>query len=187
MRGVISKGGGNASPAGRADRVNPKRARSWKRQRQPRGCTYLCSEPKTAPGGQGVRREAESEGLAEKYRAVAEGAIPQANRSAKGGARSSPHYEGEGVLIHPPHQGVCGRHGTEDLRVTPGGLLWFPGSAGIRYPISLWRNGKRCHRSRRTAESYLKRGSRRVILKGTAEGAGEVGWQRQSDKDRRER
>src|SRR6266508_1600086 len=49
------------------------------------------------------------------------------NRSAKGGARSSPHYGGEGVLIHPPHQGVCGRHGTEDQGVTPGEL---PGSSG---------------------------------------------------------
>src|SRR5215831_10662309 len=49
-------------------------------------------------------------------------ATPRTNRSAKGGARSSLHYGGEGVLIHPPHQGVCGRHGTEDLSVTPGGL-----------------------------------------------------------------
>src|SRR6516164_10649733 len=24
----------------------------------------------------------------------------------------------EGVLIHPPHQGVCGQHGTEEQRVT---------------------------------------------------------------------
>ena len=44
------------------------------------------------------------------------------NRSAKGGARSSLHYGGEGVLIHPPYQGVCGRHGMEDQCVTPGGL-----------------------------------------------------------------
>src|SRR3982751_6676868 len=54
------------------------------------------------------------------------GATPRTNRSAKGGARSSPQYGGEGVLIHPPHKGVCGRHGTEDLSVTPGGL---PGSS----------------------------------------------------------
>jgi len=54
-------------------------------------------------------------------------ATPRTNRSAKGGARSSLHYGGEGVLIHPPQQGVCGRHGTEDLSVTPGGL---PGSSG---------------------------------------------------------
>src|SRR5271157_4509637 len=47
------------------------------------------------------------------------GATPRTNRSAKGGNRSSPHYGGEGVLIHPPHQGVCGRHGTEDQYVSP--------------------------------------------------------------------
>lgn len=58
------------------------------------------------------------------------------NRSAKGGARSSPHYGGEGVLIHPPYQGVCGRHGTEDLDVTPGGLVRFLGGTGISDPIS---------------------------------------------------
>src|SRR4029077_18310438 len=50
------------------------------------------------------------------------GATPKMNRSAKGGVRSSPHYGGEGVLIHPPHQGVCGQHGTEDHGVTPGEL-----------------------------------------------------------------
>ena len=58
------------------------------------------------------------------------------NRSAKGGARSSLHYGGEGVLIHPPYQGVCGRHGMEDQGVTPGELAWFPGGTGIRDPIS---------------------------------------------------
>ena len=54
-------------------------------------------------GGQGVYREIESEGHEEKYRAVIKGAIPQMNRSAKGGARSRLHYGGEGILIHPPH------------------------------------------------------------------------------------
>ena len=44
------------------------------------------------------------------------------NWSAKDGARSSPHYGGEGVSIHPSHQGVCRRHGTEEPHVTPGGL-----------------------------------------------------------------
>jgi len=57
------------------------------------------------------------------------------NRSAQGGARSSLHYGGEGVLIHPPYQGVCGRHGTEDSCVTPGGLSGFLGGAKIRDPI----------------------------------------------------
>jgi len=58
------------------------------------------------------------------------------NRSAKGGARSSLHYGGEGVLIHPPYQGVCGRHGMEDWCVTPGELTRFPGGSGISDPIS---------------------------------------------------
>ena len=58
------------------------------------------------------------------------------NWSAKGGARSSPHYGGEGVLIHPPYQGVCGRHGTEERCVTSGGLAQFAGGAVISEPIS---------------------------------------------------
>jgi len=58
------------------------------------------------------------------------------NRSAQGGARSSLHYEGEGVLIHPPHQGVCGRHGREEQRVTSGGLAGSPDGTGVSRPIS---------------------------------------------------
>lgn len=77
-----------------------------------------------------------SERHEEKYRAVIEGATPLMNRSAKGGARSSPHYGGEGVLIHPPYQGVCGWHGMEDLSVTPGGLARFLDGTGISDPIS---------------------------------------------------
>ena len=77
----------------------------------------------------------ESEGLEEKYRAVIEG-YPVMNRSAKDGVRSSRHYGGEGVLTHPSYQGVCERYGTEDLDVTPGGLVVFPGGAGITDPIS---------------------------------------------------
>src|SRR5487761_2620444 len=64
------------------------------------------------------------------------GAAPPMNRSAKGGTRSSLHYGGEGVLIHPPHQGVCGRHGTEEQRVTSGGLVQSPGGTGESEPIS---------------------------------------------------
>ena len=48
------------------------------------------------------------------------------NRSAKGRARSSLNYGDEGILIHPPHQGVCGRHGTEEQRVTSGELTESP-------------------------------------------------------------
>src|SRR3954454_24713854 len=58
------------------------------------------------------------------------GATPRTNRSAKGGARSSPHYGGEGVLIHPPHQGVCGRHGTLTVSVRAARLGWFGEAAG---------------------------------------------------------
>jgi hypothetical protein len=64
------------------------------------------------------------------------GVTPRMNRSAKGGARSSLHYGGEGVLIHPLHQGVCGRHGTEEQRVTSGGLVQSPGGTGESKPIS---------------------------------------------------
>jgi len=56
--------------------------------------------------------------------------------SAKGGTRSSLHYGGEGELIHPPHQGVCGRHGTEEQCVTSGGLAQSPGGTGGSEPIS---------------------------------------------------
>jgi hypothetical protein len=58
------------------------------------------------------------------------------NRSAKGGTRSSLHYGGEGVLIHPPHQGVCGRHGTEEQCVTSGKLTEPSGGTGVNRPIS---------------------------------------------------
>ena len=78
-----------------------------------------------------------SEGHEEKYRAVIEGATPTMNWSAKGGIRSSLQYRGEGVLIHPPHQGDCGRHGTEEQRVTSGELAESPGSTGISRPISV--------------------------------------------------
>ena len=67
------------------------------------------------------------------------------NRSAKDGARSSRHYGGEGILIHPSHQGVCERHGTEDLDVTPGGLVVFPGGTGITDPISREAKWERMH------------------------------------------
>jgi len=93
--------------------------------------------PLAVSGGQGVHREVESEGHEEKFRAVINGVTPAMNRSAKGGARSSLHHEGEGVLIHPPHQGDCGRHGTEDQRVTSGGLTESPGGTGVSRPISV--------------------------------------------------
>ena len=50
--------------------------------------------------------------------------------------RSSLHYGGEGIFIHPPYQGVCGRHGTEEQRVTSGELTESPGGTGVSGPIS---------------------------------------------------
>jgi hypothetical protein len=41
--------------------------------------------------------------------------------------------EAKALLIHPSHQGVCGRHGREDQDVTPGGLALVYG----------WRRSKR--------------------------------------------
>jgi len=63
------------------------------------------------------------------------------NRSAEGGARSSPHYGGEGVLIHPPHQGVCGRHDTEEQRVTSGELAKSAEGTAVSDPISISEKG----------------------------------------------
>ena len=59
------------------------------------------SHRSTCFGGQGVRREVESEGYAEKYRAVIDRGRPWMNRSAKDGIRSSPHYGGEGATHSP--------------------------------------------------------------------------------------
>ena len=108
----------------------PKRAR----RRKPETAKVDLEPPLGSPGGQGVHREVESEGHAEKYRAVIEGATPKMNWSAKGGTRSSPHYGGEGVLILPPHQGVCGWHGTEEQRGTPGGLTGSLGENRSQQP-----------------------------------------------------
>ena len=74
------------------------------------------------------------------------------NRSAKDGARSSLHYGGEGVLIHPSYQGVCGRHDMEDQCVTLGGLAVFLAGTRITNPISDKRNGKGGIASSRTVE-----------------------------------
>jgi hypothetical protein len=80
----------------------PKRAR----RRKPDTAKADLKPPLVVFGGQGVRREAESEGHEEKYRAVIKGQ-PMMNRSAKGGDRSSLLHLGEGVLIHPTSTRVC--------------------------------------------------------------------------------
>jgi hypothetical protein len=125
---------GNTSPAGCAGKENPKRARSRKRRTRPRGGTYPGTE-----ANQGNRRAGRPPrgGVRKACGEVPgrnRGSDAMMNRSAQGGTRSSPHYGGEGVLIHPPHQGVCGRHGTEDSDVTPGELAAFPTGSGDKRP-----------------------------------------------------
>ena len=116
------------------------------------------SSAERQPEGQGARREAGSEGHEEKLRAVIEGATPWMNRSAKAGARSSPHYGGEGVLTHPAYQGVCGRHGAEDMGVTQGGLgECFGQGPGRARTISDMRSVRVSSSSRRRVAKYLKR------------------------------
>jgi hypothetical protein len=76
-------------------------------------------------GGQGVHREVESEGHEEKYRAVIDGGHLEDEPVGQRWGKVELRYGGEGVLTHPPYQGVCGRHGMEDQCVTLGGLIWF--------------------------------------------------------------
>ena len=74
-------------------------------------------------GGQGVHREMESEGLASNLRAVAE-AEAMANRSAtsaliRAGSLTAKEIPAE----RAPRQGVCGRHGGTEGRLTWGDLV----------------------------------------------------------------
>ena len=144
MRGAISKSGGNASLAGIRIRRTLNGHRVGNDGNSQGEAPKFCRK---TPGGQGVHREVESEGFEEKYRAVIEGATPLMNRSAKGGARSSLHYGGEGIFIHPPHQGVCGRHGTEDQRVTLGELVVSAGGTAVTDPISAGEVGRDARRA----------------------------------------
>src|SRR5216684_1473664 len=134
MRSAVSKSGGKPL-AGREE---------WKVWRglnghkgESRKQTKADLEPRSVTlGGQGVHREVESEGHEEKYRAVIEGGYRDDEPVGQRWVRSSLHSRGEGVLIHPPHQGVCGWHGTEEQRVTSGGLAESAGSTGVSRPIS---------------------------------------------------
>ena len=99
MRSAVSKSGGNASLA-------EVRGKVWRRLNGHEGESRIqprptCSRRSTCFGGQGVRSDPESEGYAEKYRAVIDWGRPRMNRSAKDGIRSSPHYGGEGVTHSP--------------------------------------------------------------------------------------
>ena len=98
------------------------------------------------------------------------------NRSAKDGARSSRQYGGEGGLTHPSYQGVCERHGTEELDVTPGGLTLFSGGTGITDPISRETKWERM-RCESSDDCIVPEACRKT---GYREGGSEVGWGRRS-------
>src|SRR5262247_1738236 len=107
---------------------------------------------------------------------------PKMNRSAKGGARSSLHSLDEGVLIHPPHQGVCGRHGTEEQCVTSGELAESPGGTGVSGPISASETASEALSVvRRLNSTYEARRKPRDRATGDGRGsgktAGEDGWE----------
>ena len=132
MRGAVSKGGGNASPAagGRyGDTYTGTQAKAGHSQGGP-GAPTTELRRTGRPSRGGVRR------VCGAVPGRSRGGDPMTNRSAKGGARSSLHYGGEGALIHPPYQGVCGRHGTEDQCVTLGDLGGSAGGTAATDPIS---------------------------------------------------
>ena len=58
------------------------------------------------------------------------------NRSAKGGTGRACSMVAKAFSFTHPHQGVCGRHGTEEQCVTSGGLTESPGGTGVSGPIS---------------------------------------------------
>jgi hypothetical protein len=79
-----------------------------------------------ARGGQGVRREMESEGHASKLRAVAE-ARARANRSAMSALIRACSLEAKEIPAERARtHGVCGRHGGTEKRLTWGDLVAFP-------------------------------------------------------------
>src|SRR5215469_14991942 len=87
MRSAVSKSGGNSSLAGREEGMEkPKRAR----RRKSDTAKADLKPPLAVPGGQGVRREAESEGHAEKYRAVIEGRHPEDELVGRGWGKVEP-------------------------------------------------------------------------------------------------
>ena len=67
-----------------------------------------CSHHRRFSGGQGACREVGSERLEENHRVAINGSNPNLmNRSAKDGARSSPHYGGEGIGVPLRRTKVC--------------------------------------------------------------------------------
>jgi hypothetical protein len=94
--GLISKSGGNASRA----------------------------EVRCGFGRQGASREGGSEGLAETHRVVIEGGHPEDEPVGQRRGMVEPAlWRRRRLDSIPSYQGVCGRHGGEDVCVTQGGLV----------------------------------------------------------------
>jgi len=75
MRGAVSEGGDNASPAGERKKVwRSLNGHEGESRIRPR---WTWSQSLRFSGGQGVHREMESEGHEEKYRAVIDGGYPE--------------------------------------------------------------------------------------------------------------
>ena len=129
----------------------------------------------------------ESEGHEEKYRAVIDGGCPEDEPVGQRWARSSLHYGGEGVLIHPPHQGVCGRHGTEEQCVTSGGLTQSPDGTGVNEPISASEVASDAAsvvgRLRSTSSAVKVARPRKRRPNGSGKAAGEDDWEELSERD----
>ena len=100
---------------------------NW-RQEEPNGCgggRQLLLNGTSRVTGDGHARICE--GLGVKF--------PGATRPKVGLGRACS-IEAKALLIPPPHQGACGRHGTEEQCVTSGGLAESAGGSGVSRPIS---------------------------------------------------
>jgi hypothetical protein len=150
MRSAVSKSGGNASLA-------EARGKVWRRLLGHEGesrtqARRTWSHRSTCFGGQGARREAGSEGYAEKYRAVVDGGHSKDEPVGQRWGKVEPALRGR-RRTHPPTAPRClrtARYGRSerDPRRTPRILGWHRG----KRPYKRKRNGKRSPGSRRTAE-----------------------------------
>ena len=150
MRSAVSKSGGNASLAEESGKV-------WRRLLGHEGesrthARRTWSRRSPSFGGQGVRREAEPEGYAEKYRAVVEGGHPKDEPVGQRWGKVEPALWGR-RRSHPPTAPRClrtARYGRSER--DPRRALGIHGWHRGKRPYKRKRNGKRCRGSRRTAE-----------------------------------
>src|ERR1700756_5251380 len=95
-------------------------------------------EPNGCGGGRQLLLNGTSRVTGDGHARICEGLgvkFPGATRPKVGLGRACS-IEAKALLIPPPHQGACGRHGTEEQGVTSGGLAESPGGTGVSEPIS---------------------------------------------------